>query len=135
MTKLFVFCIGLWILITYPQVCIIMGIIAYIIYCIFKNQKLKGNKQEPEEDSSDPADKSLYGKFVHDGIIDWEEYNKAKTESLLKPGFRDNPEWQRQSAKIKEHMRQNRIKSDKELREDINEDLNEKAFTFWAKKR
>ena len=127
--------VGLYLLFEFPLIILGAGIILYVLYISNDTGKSAGEEQESTEDTTDPAIKDVYGEFVKDGAVDLKGYNDSKVEEMMKPGFRDDPEWQRMSAEIKESMRQSRIEADREMQETINEESNEKEQTFWRKVR
>jgi hypothetical protein len=115
------------------------GILLYVLHYLSKfnpdAEKSAGEKQESSEDYTDPALKEIYGEFIKNGHIDWKGYHNARVESMMKPGFRDDPEWQKQSAEMKEEMRRNIIQAEEEEQEAIIKEMNEKEQTFWQRAR
>jgi hypothetical protein len=126
--------IVLWLLIAFPQVILIVAVIFILLHVLPKY----GKKESAEEeiDDIDPLTRKLYGEFIgKDGAVDWEEYHKANNEKAMKPGFKEDPEWQRITAELNEHRRKARMESDKEDIENINTDLNEEGQSFWQRVR
>ena len=122
-----------WFLVSFPEVCLAAGIVLAFVY-------LLSEKSSPaEEKSSIPDDidaPEFYKPFIdEDGVMDWEAYHKAEREKMMKPGFKDDPEWQRKAAEVREHMRKSRVQSDLEEQEAINEELAKNGQMFWRRAR
>ena len=78
---------------------------------IVKTEELCEMKQELEENED----------FV-DPVA---ENYKKEVESLLKPGFQDNPEWQKGTEKLRKHVEENRKKAEAEEKEDLEREKRE----------
>ena len=135
----------LWLLFAYPQMLfgavITIGVLCYSdkIAKYFRNLT---NEVEEEEESEvkqskvDPRLKAIYGDFVDDdGIIDWDGYNQAKVDAMMKADFEKDPEYQEKFEKVRKHMEENRIKARVEEVEDKNREIRDKEQEFWAKRR
>jgi len=72
---------------------------------------------------------------VYDPDVGCDEFGKGgvvdQTEKSCKPGFRDNPEWQEKSAKLRKTIAANKKASESEL----NVENNGENISYWAKKR
>lgn len=131
MTKIFVIGIFIfWVLIAHPFIFAAAGIVIYIIYLIDKYER--GQQPEGiEEDSILSRAKSIYGKFVKDGVVDHAGYHANQSEKRMKSGFRDDPEWQKKSAALRKTMAENKKANEK----DVIKESSEETEQFWTKTR
>ena len=131
--------VGMWVLITYPQVAVTAASLIVILYYLPRLQGFKsaGNENSQVKPSKvNPKLKEIYGDFVDDdGIIDWDGYNQAKVDAMMKADFEKDPEYQEKLEKVRKHMEENRIKARVEEVEDKNKEIRDKEQEFWAKRR
>ena len=131
--------VGMWVLITYPQVAVTAASLIVILYYLPRLQGFKsaGNENSQVKPSKvNPKLKEIYGDFVDDdGIIDWDGYNQAKVDAMMKADFEKDPEYQEKLEKVRKHMEENRIKAREEAVEDKNKEIRDKEQEFWAKRR
>jgi len=131
--------VGMWVLITYPQVAVTAASLIVILYYLPRLQGFKsaGNENSQVKPSKvNPKLKEIYGDFVDDdGIIDWDGYNQAKVDAMMKADFEKDPEYQEKLEKVRKHMEENRIKARVEEVEDKNREIRDKEQEFWAKRR
>ncbi len=110
MTRLIFVIGGLLLFLAYPWIILFVGLyLFWILLDMNKKDKTTENLAEDTPTSPDPN----------------------PIEKNFKPGFRDNPEWQKLSARIRKVANDNKKANDIKLKA---ENIQDKAL-YWAKKR
>ena len=105
-------------LIYYPEVFLLAGLILAGFYFYGKYDLVERDKTDTDEVEDEPT---------------MEEKAEKEAESKMKPGFRDDPEWKAASEKLKDQSTIMRIIADLEMEiEDIEEQLKEDCDPFTA---
>ena len=125
------------ILLQYPGILIIAGLIILAIYMYVKHPdsfaKL-GIRIPTEYKSSEPKDNLSREDQDFETYKDKFDKIDAELEKKMKPGFRDDPEWQEMSAELRKNGVKNRKIADDELRREMLEEALQYAEAgLWNK--
>jgi hypothetical protein len=109
-TIILLLCIGCILCLILPSLlpCILIGTAIYLYFCLPAG-KLANNKEtidlEEEDDDKDFEDPTA-------------EIYKKQVDEMFKPGFQDNPEWQKKAAEVKKATDEQWAKEEQEQKDE-----------------
>ena len=129
----------LWLSVKFPGMLLGMALtLGLLYYCDKMPEFLKGLKIDKDKTQDEPKKRrsGVIDDYVDEnGVMDWDSFHADKLESMVRPGYRDDPEWQKKSEMIRKQMEANKERSDAEDREEFNEEASKSGVNFWQKSR
>lgn len=127
----------LWLSFKFPAMLIGAAItIGILYYCDKLPDMLKDIMKKEEKSEEKPKDRrpGVMEDYVgDDGVIDWEAFYDDNAESMTRPGFRDDPEWQEGAKRLRKYMAKKRAEAEVEEKEELEREEQEKEVNFWRK--